>query len=213
MGMATAKPVVLGLAALALAAAGCGRDGKSSASRSAASSRAASSQPGLSPAGSATGAFVWLRPRAARAGWPLVSIADGAAMAYPPGWQRVNGDPGTATAVLRDGHRDFVGYLNLTPHQGDETLRNWRYFRVAHNAQEGDRDVKALAAAQGLRFRSGHGACVRDSYTTSTGARFIELACLVAGPRATSVIVGAAPPGAWTRISPSIELAISAFTT
>lgn len=211
MGMATSKPVALGLAALALAAAGCGADRTSSASRSTASSRTVSSHP--SPAGVTTGGFAWLRPRAARAGWPTVSIANGAAMAYPPGWQPVHGDRGTATAVLRGRHRDFVGYLNLTPRQGNETLTNWRFFRIAHNAQEGDRNVTPLARAQGLRFRSGQGSCVRDSYITSTGAAFIELACLVTGSKATSVIIGAAPPRAWTRISPSIERAISAFTT
>jgi hypothetical protein len=70
-----------------------------------------------------------------------------------------------------------------------------------------------LAAATGLRFRSGRGSCVRDAYTTTTSAQFIEIACLVRGPRVASVIVGAAPPQTWTRMSPLIERAISALTT
>jgi hypothetical protein len=54
---------------------------------------------------------------------------------------------------------------------------------------------------------------VRDSYTTVTHARYVEIACLVAGQRATSVIVGAAPPNAWSQVSPLLERAISAFET
>jgi hypothetical protein len=134
-------------------------------------------------------------------------------MSYPPRWHKIKGDAGTATAVLQNSHHDFLGYLNLTPRQGHETLANWRFFRVAHNAHEGDRSVKTLAASGRLRFRSGRGTCVRDAYATTTGARFIELACLVTGPKAPSVIVGAAPPHAWGRIAPSIERAISALTT
>lgn len=134
-------------------------------------------------------------------------------MAYPPGWHLVAGDTGTATAVLRSPHREFRGYLNLTPRQGEESVSNWTAFRVTHNAKEGDRNVKILAAGHSLRFRSGRGACVRDEYTTATSVRYIELACIVASRRATSVIVGAAPPQAWPQVAPAIERAISAFTT
>jgi hypothetical protein len=115
--------------------------------------------------------------------------------------------------VLGNREHEFLGYLNLTPRQGDENLGNWASFRVGHNAQEGDRGVTRLASAGGLRFRTGPGSCVRDSYTTSTGAHFIELACLVRGPTASSVIVGASPPGTWTQMAPLIERSISALTT
>ena len=70
-----------------------------------------------------------------------------------------------------------------------------------------------LANAHGLQFRTGHGACVKDSYRSATGASYVELACLVAGKRASSVIVGAAPPHAWARVSPLLERAISDFST
>jgi len=134
-------------------------------------------------------------------------------LAFPSGWKQEGGDVGTATAVLGDGRHELLGYLNLTPRQGAETLRDWASFRARHNALEGERRVETLAAGAGLRFRTGRGSCVRDAYTTATGERFIELACLVVGPKATSVIVGAAPPGAWSQISPVIERAISALTT
>jgi hypothetical protein len=103
--------------------------------------------------------------------------------------------------------------LNVTPRQGAETLANWPHFRVEHDADEGDRDVRPLEVGFGLRFRTGRGSCVRDSYTTVTHARYVEIACLVAGQRATSVIVGAAPPNAWSQVSPLLERAISAFET
>jgi hypothetical protein len=134
-------------------------------------------------------------------------------MRYPSGWRRTHGDAGTATAVLLNRDHEFVGYLNLTPRQSDETLGNWASFRLGHNVEEGDRRVTRLASASGLRFRSGPGSCVRDAYTTLTGAHFIELACLVKGPTASSVIVGASPPAKWTQMAPLIERAISALTT
>jgi hypothetical protein len=64
-----------------------------------------------------------------------------------------------------------------------------------------------------LRFLTGHGSCVKDSYTTQTGSRFVEIACLVAGARAESVIVGAAPPSGWADESPTIERAIAGVRT
>jgi hypothetical protein len=112
-----------------------------------------------------------------------------------------------------DARRQLVGYLNLTPRQSSETLSDWASFRVAHNVAEGDRDVKREAVAYGVRFRTGTGTCVRDSYMTVSRARFIELACLVRGTRAASVIVGAAPPRAWSMFSPVLYRAVSALVT
>ena len=143
----------------------------------------------------------------------MVRIPNGATVAYPPGWRRVHGDPGTATVALVGSDHRFLGYLNLTPRQGAETLRNWGRFRVEHNAEEGERNGRALAVGTGLRFRTGAGSCVRDSYTTTTGTQYIELACLVVGPRASSVIVGASPPRSWPQLSPLLERAIAGMTT
>jgi hypothetical protein len=213
MGMATSRRAGLGFALLALAAlSGC--DSKANMGAAAGSSSATTSPRSQNIPPDATGeGFAWLRPGPAPAGWRVARIATGAVMPYPPGWRRVAGDKGTATAVLQDAQQAFLGYLNVTPREGDETLRSWARFRVGHNAHEGDRDITTLAAAEGLPFRSGRGTCVRDAYTTANGARFIELACLVAGANAISVIVGAAPPQLWPRMSPVIEQAIAAFTT
>jgi len=135
-------------------------------------------------------------------------------MSYPPGWRSLRGDAGTATAGLLGPHGRYLGYLNLTPRQSYETLANWAAFRVHHNANEDDRAVTVEASARDLTFRGGRrGACLRDSYTTTIDVRYIEIACLVAGPRASTVIVGAAPPDRWPQTGPAIERAISAFTT
>jgi hypothetical protein len=163
--------------------------------------------------GAAADPFAWLDPRAAPAGWPGTRIASGAVMYYPAGWQTSPGDKGTATAILLDTRQHIRGYLNLTPRQGAETLAGWAAFRVHHNTEEGDTDVRGEGSAQALRFRTGHGSCVRDRYTTVTGAHYIELACLVAGAQGSSVIVAAASPAAWPQLSPLLERAISAFTT
>lgn len=131
-------------------------------------------------------------------------------MTYPRGWHLVHGDAGTATAVQLDARLHFLGYLNLTPRQANEQLATWPRFRVAHNGDEGDRDIMVVAQATGLRFRTGTGSCVEDDYTTTTGSQFREIACLVAGSRTTSVIVGAAPPAAWASMAGRIEQAIAA---
>jgi len=134
-------------------------------------------------------------------------------MAYPPNWSRQEGDPGTATAALLSAGERYLGYLNLTPRQGAETLSNWATFRTEHNADEGDHAVKRLAAASGLRFLAGQGSCVKDSYMTRINARFIEIACLVIGPRGETVIVGAAPPNSWSSSGALIERAIEGVRT
>jgi hypothetical protein len=134
-------------------------------------------------------------------------------IAYPPGWHTVGGDRGTASAALLDGHGHYLGYLNLTPRQGAETLASWPTFRLSHNVAEGDRAVKFDAAAGDLLFRTGRGTCVRDAYTTSANTRYVEIACLVAGSYATSVVVGAASREHWTQERSAIEQAISALVT
>lgn len=107
----------------------------------------------------------------------------------------------------------YLGYLNLTPRQGQEAQASWTSFRPRHNVAEGEKDVTVMDSATGLRFRSGHGSCVRDTYTTSTNARYVEIACLVDGRRASSVIVGAALSRRWAEERSVIERAISALIT
>jgi hypothetical protein len=157
-------------------------------------------------------AFAWLRPAMVPGGWRVGVTRSGATLAYPASWREIQTDRGTVSAAPDGPGGSFAGYLNATPLGGDETLANWSRFRVAHVAEEGAHRVQLEATANGLRFRAGHGSCVIDSYTTSR-ARFREIACIVAGARATTVVVAAAPAAGWPRRSPVLEQAVASFTT
>lgn len=199
--MGTSRALVAALAAGAVVTvllAGCG------AAQRPARSAAASPSPG---------AFAWLRPQPPPGGWPVARIPAGAGLAYPPGWRRIKSDPGTATSAEFSRGDRFTGYLNLTPRQASESLADWSQFRVEHNTDEGERNVTVLGSGTGLPFTAARGSCIRDAYTTSTGARYIEIACLVAGRQADVVVVGASPPGAWRRMSPVLERAIASVVT
>jgi hypothetical protein len=163
------------------------------------------------PAPTDPAAFAWLHPAPTPAGWRTTPLPSGrASLSHPVDWRLSRTDPGTVTATLRrDGRID--GYLNITPQSGDETLANWASFRPAHNREEGDRDLVPIASATGLRFRGGLGSCVKDRYATETSRRYVEIACIVRGRTATTVIVGAAPPSLWSRHSPVLERAISSL--
>jgi hypothetical protein len=143
------------------------------------------------------------------AGWATARIPSGAAISYPPGWRRIKGDPGTASAALFGPGHEFVGYLNLTPRQGEETLANWGRFRIEHNGEEGDRHIRRLAVASQRRLQGATASCVEDEYTTADGARYVEIACLFNGRRGSVVAVGASPPDDWPRVAPSLERAIT----
>jgi hypothetical protein len=161
---------------------------------------------------SSSSAFSRLRLEPAPRGWKVARTPSGATFAYPPGWRQIETDPGTASAAPAGPHGSFVGYLNATPQSGDETLANWSRFRVAHVAGEGAHDVRLAAAATGLRFRTGHGSCVIDSYSTDR-MRFREIACIVAGVRGTTVVVAAAPIEGWADQAPVLWRAVSSFET
>ncbi|MFL5912112.1 MAG: hypothetical protein ACJ768_16250 [Gaiellaceae bacterium] len=161
---------------------------------------------------SSSGAFSRLRPEPVPPGWKVARTPSGAAFAYPPGWRQIETDPGTASAAPAGPHGSFIGYLNATPRSGGETLANWSRFRVAHVAEEGAHDVRLAAAATGLRFRTGHGSCVIDSYSTDR-MRFREIACIVAGARGTAVVVAAAPVAGWADQAPVLWRAVASFAT
>jgi hypothetical protein len=159
-------------------------------------------------------AFGWLHPRAIPSSWSELRVPGSPArLPLPPGWRRASGDAGTRTAELEGPSGQIAGYLNATPRQGDETPASWPEFRPDHNRDEGDREVRLLASAPGLRFRGGTGSCVLDSYLTTAGRRYREIACLVAGRSASTVVVAAAPPGRWATEAPVLERAVAGFET
>jgi hypothetical protein len=205
MGTATSRPfgaagaLATALLGIALATGGCGAGASPAAHAT------------TKPDAAAAGPFPVLRPAPPPAGWRSATLPSGAVLAYPADWRAIAGDRGTASAALRDAHGRFLGYLNLTPRQGGETLASWATFRPAHNRAEGETQVVALGSARGVRFRDGaRGSCVRDAYSTSTNGRFVEVACLLSGPHAGSVIVAAAPPAQWARRWPILARAIGA---
>jgi hypothetical protein len=158
-----------------------------------------------------TPAFRWLQPQHTPNGWKVARLPSGkATFAYPRTWRPIRTDPGTASVALLGHGRSIRGYLNLTPRQGAETLANWPSFRIEHLGDEGSREVRRIASAHRLAFRSGQGTCVIDSYRTSR-ARYREIACLVAGARTSSVIVGAAPSKTWAQQAKTIERAIASL--
>jgi len=175
---------------------------------------AAAGRGGDKPAQPHPQAFDWLRPASVPGSWSARRLPGSPArLPVPPGWRSARSDPGTRTVISRGPSGEIAGYLNATPRQGEESLASWDSFRVDHNRDEGDRDVDLLAAASGLRFGTGRGSCVLDSYRTETDARYRELACIVAGRAATTVIVAAAPPRQWRAEAPTLRRAIAAFTT
>ena len=186
----TAALALVGLMAVLLivALAGCGGSGR----------------------GRASGPFGWLRPASTPTGWNVARTQGGAMLAYPPGWTPIKTDPGTASVALLGGGGRINGYLNATPRQGNETLADWRRFRPRHNQDEGDRVVRLVAATTTARFRSGRGACVIDTYTT-TKASYREIACLVSGRGSSAVVVAAAPSALWNQQAGTLERAVSSF--
>jgi hypothetical protein len=180
--------VAVGAVLLIVALAGCGGSGR----------------------GRASGPFAWLRPVSPPSGWNVARTRGGAMLAYPPAWRPIETDPGTASVALLGRDERIDGYLNVTPRQGNETLADWSRFRPQHNQGEGDRGVRLVAATTKGRFRSGRGACVIDTYTTSK-ASYREIACLVSGPGPSAVVVAAAPTALWQQRAAALQRAVASF--
>ena len=169
---------------------------------------ATSAQPGPSPARA-----LGFSAQAAPAGWPHRELGNGTAvLSYPPTLRPIPGDSGTVSVAMRSSAGAYLLYLNATPRQGAETLRKWATFRV-HLLREDDASSAHLdAAATGVRFRGGTGSCVIDDYVTRIGAHhYREIACLVQGQAAASVVVGTAPAPRWSQARPLLERAVAAY--
>jgi hypothetical protein len=156
--------------------------------------------------------FGWLRPAPAPASWHQATTSSRATLFYPADWKQIPGDEGTVTRSLRDTGGLYLGYLNATPRQGTEALHGWAGFRTGHNREEGDQQLRQIAAAEGLRFRDATGSCVVDDYLSRVGGNaYREIACLVSGHRNTDVFIGAALKRDWPALCATLERAASAF--
>jgi len=194
----TLAAVALVAAAAVLAVAGC--------------SSAADDGPDAHPSGTvpAVGA---LAPKAAPAGWHSAALPDGAAvLAYPPVMHPVSGDRGTVSAAELSSSGAFLLYLNATPKQGDETLRDFPDFRLDHLTDDDASSDHLIARSFGVRFIGGTGTCVTDSYVTKVKSHhFTEIACFVRGRAGSSVVIAAAPSAAWAKDAPLLKRAVAAY--
>ena len=157
-----------------------------------------------------------MMPAAAPTGWNHfdVPVPDGlATLGFPPQFAPFAGDRGTASAAVRDATGRILGYLNVTPRQGDERLRGFAAFRVHRLAGEHDQSVHREAAAEGLALHGGHRSCVLDNYVTRIGHHhYRELACLVVGRRGgAAVVVAAASIADWAHFEPQLQRAVASF--
>ena len=133
-------------------------------------------------------------------------------LAFPPSMHRVTGDRGTVSAAEFGTSGAYLLYLNVTPKQGDETLRDWPEFRIDHVAEEEHTTPHLIAAGRGVRFLGGTGSCVIDTYVTKVKANhYTEIACYVQGKTSSSVIIGAAPAVDWAKASGQLMRAVAAF--
>jgi hypothetical protein len=155
--------------------------------------------------------FAWLHPEGRPEGWRVARTPSGTTLAYPPGWRQIPTDAGTLSAAPAGEQGVFSGYLNVTPRSGSEVLSNWRRFRLTHLMAEGARRVHLESAATDLPFLAATGSCVIDTYVTPKAA-FREIACLVAGRSATTVVVAAAPTAEWPDKAAALERAVAGFT-
>lgn len=158
-------------------------------------------------------AFSALVPAPAPAGWASLTLPNGTAvLSYPPALHRVISDSDAVSAARLAPGGAYLLYLNATPRQGGENLRNWAAYRLRVLRAEDASSAREDAAAAGLAFLGGTGSCVIDDYLTRIGAHhYQELACLVQGRRGASVIVAAAPASRWASARPLLERAVAAY--
>jgi hypothetical protein len=157
--------------------------------------------------------FGWFHPAPAPRTWLRASLADQrATLSYPGSLRRMHGDAGTVTVGSTSRSGAVLVYLNVTPRQGDETLRDWPSFRVAHLREEGQAGVRVDGVSPSLDFRGGRGRCVVDNYTTKIhDNHYREIACYVQGAHAASVLVAAAPAPAWQATASLLEKVVSSY--
>jgi len=154
-----------------------------------------------------------LSARQAPAGWHSANLLGGrAVLAYPPVMHLVQGDRGTVSAAQLTASGAYVLYLNATPKQSTETLRNWPGFRIEHLKKENAATARLLAVSRGVRFLGGTGTCVLDDYVTKIKSNhYTELACFVRGQTTSSVIIAAAPTARWPSASAVLMRAVAAY--
>jgi hypothetical protein len=157
--------------------------------------------------------FPRIVPAAAPAGWPHLTLPNRTAvLSYPPSLQRLASDNDAVSAARLSPGGTVQLYLNATPRQGTERLRDWAALRLMLLRSDDASSANEQAAAQGVRFRGGTGSCVIDDYVTRIGEHhYQEIACLVQGRTGASVIVAAAPAATWAQARPLLFRSVAAY--
>jgi hypothetical protein len=178
-----------------------------------ASSPAPSAGSGGAARATAPAGFGWFHPGPAPGTWLRASLSgQRATLSYPGSLRPERGDPGTVTVGSTAKSGKVLVYLNVTPRQGGETLHNWPDFRMEHLREDGQSAVHLDGASGPLNFRGGNGRCVIDNYTTGTHHNhYNEIACIVRGAHATSVLVAATSAAAWGANSALLEKVVSSY--
>jgi hypothetical protein len=170
----------------------------------------ASSTPGSA---AAAAGFGWFHPGPAPGAWLRASLSgQRATLSYPGSLRPEHSDPGTVTVGSTARSGEVLMYLNVTPKQGGETLHNWPGFRMEHLREDGQSAVHLDGVSGPLSFRGGHGRCVMDNYTTDEHHNhYNEIACIVQGAHATSVLVAATSTAAWQANRALLEKVVSSY--
>jgi hypothetical protein len=166
---------------------------------------------GHAPAGPA--GFTWFRAGPPPAAWLRAGLpGQHAALFYPDSLRPMPGDHGTVTVGRNSRSGAVLVYLNVTPRQGDETLRDWPGFRLAHLRDDGTTAVHLDSVSPSLHFHGGQGRCVIDNYTTKIHTNhYQEIACFVQGTHAASVLVAATSTGTWRAYQPLLDQVVSSY--
>ncbi|HEV2244981.1 MAG TPA: hypothetical protein VGR98_28355, partial [Streptosporangiaceae bacterium] len=106
-------------------------------------------------------------PAPAPPGWHHLTLPNGTAVLfYPPTMHRVSGDSDAVSAARLGPDGQYLLYLNATPRQGQESLRNWASYRLRFLRSDDASRASLDAAAGNQAFRGGTGSCVIDHYVT-----------------------------------------------
>jgi hypothetical protein len=145
--------------------------------------------------------------------WTRLTLPSGlGSLAEPPRFRAVRGDQGTATLALLGSDSTYLGYLNVTPRQGDERLAGWAAFRLAHLRGDGSISARQDGAVESVRTGQSLRSCVTDDYVTEIGHHhFHEVACLVMTTSAGSVVVAATPSGDPAHLWAQLERTVAAY--
>ena len=83
---------------------------------------------------------------------------------------------------------------------------------MEHLREDGQSAVHLDGVSGPLSFRGGHGRCVIDNYTTDEHHNhYNEIACIVQGAHATSVLVAATSTSAWQANRALLEKVVSSY--